>query len=108
VQKKVSLFNEDVEKFNSCYHLSDILSLINSFENKSNLKGVLGENTDPRAIPMLEEKMLLRPIDLSEEKGNGFFRPLPSLKEIQKPLRLLINLSFHAHGPEIQKKMRPQ
>lgn len=108
VQKKVSLFNEDVEKFNSCYNLSEILSLINSFENKSDLKGVLGENTDPRAIPMLEEKMLLRPLDLSEEKGNGFFRPLPSLKEIQKPLRLLINLSFHAHGPEIQKMMRPQ
>ena len=68
-QKKVDLFNEDLTQFTSCYNLSDILSLIHSFENRDDLKGVLGENTDPRAIPLLEEKLILRPLDSDHERG---------------------------------------
>jgi hypothetical protein len=104
LQKKISLFNEELTNFTSSYNLSDILSLIHSFENRDDLKGVLGENTDPRAIPLLEEKLMLRPLELGHE-GEAVFRPLPSLKEIQKPLELLIDLTFQVHCPEIKKML---
>jgi hypothetical protein len=105
MQKKVILFNEDVEKFNSCYNLSDILSLIKSFENKSDLKGVLGENTDPRAVPMLEEKLILKPLDLSGG-GAAAIQTLPPLKDILGPLKQLILQTFNCHFSEIKKTIR--
>jgi hypothetical protein len=105
LQKKWRLFNEDLAKFNSSYNLSDILSLIHSLESRDDLKGVLGENTDPRAVPLLEEKMRLKPLGLGHE-GEGFLRPLPPLKEIQRPLKLLIELTFYSHCPEIKKILR--
>ena len=104
LQKKMSLFNEELNNFTTRYNLSDILSLIHSFENRDDLKGVLGENTDPRAIPLLEEKLMLRPIEISRE-GEEFLRPLPPIKEIQKPLNLLIDLTFQGHCPEIKKML---
>ena len=104
LQKKVSLFNEDLTNFNSSYNLSDILSLIHSLENRDDLKGVLGENTDPRAVPLLEEKLMLRPLELGQE-GETLLRPLPPIKEIQKPLKLLIDLTFHGHCQEIKKML---
>ncbi|MBI4764369.1 MAG: hypothetical protein HY787_07175 [Deltaproteobacteria bacterium] len=105
-QKKVGLFNEDLAQFTSCYNLSDILSLVHSVENRDDLRGVLGENSDPRAIPLLEEKMILKSIDPGREEG-AFLRPLPPLKEIQSPLKLLLDLAFQTHCSEIKKKLQP-
>ncbi len=105
-QKKVDLFNEDLNQFTSCYSLSDILSLTHSFESRDDLKGVLGENSDPRAIPLLEEKMILRPIDPGRG-GGAFLQPLPPLKEIQNPLKLLLDLAFQTHCSEIKNKLQP-
>jgi hypothetical protein len=105
-QKKVSLYNEDLAKFTSCYNLSDILSLIHSFENRDDLKGVLGENTDPRTVPLLEEKLILRPMDLGRERET-LLRPLPPLKDIKNSLKLLLDLAFQAHGSEIKKMLLP-
>jgi hypothetical protein len=104
LQKKVILFNEELSNFTSCYNLSDILSLIHSFENRDDLKGVLGENTDPRAVPLLEEKLMLRPLEFGHG-GEDYLRPLPPIKEIQKPLKLLIDLTFQGHCPEIKKRL---
>jgi len=104
LKKKAGLFHEDLAKFKSSYNLSDILSLINSIENRDDLKGVLGENTDPYAVPLLEEKLILRPLDFSNE-GAAFLRPLPPMKEIQKPLKLLIDLAFHTHCSEIKNTL---
>ena len=103
-QKKVSLFNEDLIKFTTCYNLSDILSLIHSFENRDDVKGILGENTDPRTVPLLEEKLILRPINPGGE-GEALGRPLPPLKEIQKALDLLLGLTFQAYCADIKKKV---
>jgi hypothetical protein len=105
-QKKVDLFNEDLTQFISCYNLTDILSLIHSFENRDDLKGVLGENSDPRAIPLLEEKLILRPIDPGRGEG-ALIRPLPPLKDIQNPLKLLMDLAFQSHCSEIKQKIQP-
>jgi hypothetical protein len=102
-QKKVSLYNEDLAKFTTCYNLSDILSLIHSFENRDDLKGILGENSDPRTVPLLEEKLILRPIKPGLER-EALLRPLPPLKEIQKPLDLLLGLTFQAYCSDIKRK----
>lgn len=106
LQKKVSLFNEELNHFNSCFNLSDILSLIHSFENRDDLKGVLGDNTDPLAVPLLEKKLMLKPLELDPE-GETLLRPLPPIKEIQGPLKLLIDLAFQGHCPEIKKMLGP-
>lgn len=105
LQKKVDLFNEDLTQFNSGYNLSDILSFIHSLENRDDMKGVLGENRDPRAIPLLEEKMILRGIDQARG-GKAFLRPLPSLKEIKNPLKLLLDLAFQSHCSEIKDQLQ--
>jgi hypothetical protein len=105
-QKKVALFNEDLTKFISSYNLSDILSLIHSFENRDDLKGVLGENSNPLAIPLLEEKLILRPIDPVPGE-EALIQPLPALKEILVPLKLLLDLAFQSHCSEIKKKLQP-
>jgi hypothetical protein len=106
LQRKKRLFNEDLAKFTSGYNLSDVLSLVRSFENRDDLKGVLGENTDPQAVPLLEEKLILRPIDLVPEE-EALFRPLPPRKEIQNPLKLLIDLAYQSHCSEIKKMILP-
>jgi hypothetical protein len=101
-EKRVGLYNEDLAKFTTSYNLSDILSLIHSLENREEWKGVLGENTDPRTVPLLEEKLILRPIDPGQEEA-ALLRPLPPFKEVQKPLDLLIDLAFQAHCSDIKK-----
>ncbi|MGA3083273.1 MAG: hypothetical protein ABSE95_00585 [Thermodesulfobacteriota bacterium] len=105
LQKQAILFNEDLTKFKSSYSLSDILSLIKSIEGADGLKGVLGENTDPRSVPLLEEKLLLRPLDFSREKM-PILRPLPSVTDIEEPLNRFIDQTFQNHGSEIKKALR--
>ena len=58
LEKKVRLYNEDLAKFSLSYSLQEILAFIKAIEGSSELKGVLGENTDPRAVPELEKKMM--------------------------------------------------
>ena len=105
LQKKVDLFNEDLIQFNACYQLSEILSFIHSLDSRDDLKGVLGESRDPRAIPLLEEKMVLKPID-QNRRGGAFLRPLPPIKVIQTPLKLLLDLAFQSHCSEIKDKLQ--
>ncbi len=105
LQKQAALFNEDLTKFKSSYSLPDILSLIKSIEGADGLKGVLGENTDPRSVPLLEEKLLLRPLDFSREKVL-VLRALPNVTEIQEPLNRLIDQTFQTHRSEIKKALR--
>jgi hypothetical protein len=100
-KKKADLFNEDLNKFSSNYQLSDILALVHSIEIRDDLKGVLGENIDPRTIPLLEEKLVLKPIGLDREEG--WLQPLPPLKEVRTSLKLLLDQAFQAHCPEIKK-----
>jgi hypothetical protein len=66
---------------------------------------VLGENTDPRSVPLLEEKLLLRPLDFSREKM-PILRPLPSVTDIEEPLNRFIDQTFQNHGSEIKKALR--
>lgn len=105
LQREAALFNEDLTKFKSSYSLSEILSLIKSIEGADGLKGVLGENSDPQSIPLLEEKLVLRPLDFSREKV-PVFRALPPINEIQKPLNRLIDQTFKNHCSEIKKFLR--
>ena len=107
LQRKAALFNEDLTKFQSSYSLSEILSLIKSIEGVDDLKGVLGENTDPRSVSLLEEKLVLKPLDFSREKV-PVIRALPTLTEIQEPLNRLIDQTFKNHCSEIKKALRDE
>ena len=102
LQKGVGLFNEDLGKFNGCYNLAEILSLTKAIENSDDLKGVLGQNTDPRAVPELEKKLLLRPLDLSQA-GIASLDPLPPLREIRASLKEQIDDLYRRQGPEIKR-----
>ena len=104
LEKQVVLFNEDLAKFNTSFCLSDILSFIKALDGVDGLKGVLGENTDPRAVPLLEEKLLLRPLQLSRQ-GLPPLLPLPSLKEIKGPLGKCLDRTYSEHCPEIKEMM---
>jgi hypothetical protein len=104
-KKKVLLFNEDLAKFESSYNLSDILSLAGNLESDDGQKGVLGENTDPRSVPLLEKKLILRPLVYSVEKIT-LFRSLPALDEIKKPLEDLIDQTFEDYGGKIKKILK--
>jgi hypothetical protein len=104
LEKQVALFNEDLAKFNTSFCLTDILSFIKALDGVDGLKGVLGENTDPRAVPLLEEKLLLRPLQLSRE-GLPPLLSLPALKEIKGPLRRCLDRTYSEHCPEIKEMM---
>jgi hypothetical protein len=105
LQKKGDLFNEELVRFQARFNLLDILSFIKSIETLDDLKGVLGENTDYRAIPALEKAMVLSPFTLSIGKATGI-RTLPPLAEIEKPLDHLIDQSFQNQRSEIKKRLR--
>jgi hypothetical protein len=105
LQKKTELFNEDLKAFNTCFNLSEILSLTNVLEERDDLKCVLGENRDPQAIPLLEEKLAIKPLDLNAA-GSPVPPPLPAVKDIKKPLSLLIDLTFRKYCSEIKKTMQ--
>ena len=102
LQKGVGLFNEDLGKFNCCYNLAEILSLTKAIEKSDDLKGVLGQNSDPRAVPELEKKLLLRPLDLSQA-GIASLDPLPPLREIRASLKKQIDDLYQRQGPEIKR-----
>jgi hypothetical protein len=102
LQKRVGLFNEDLGKFNGSFNLAEILSFIKAIENSDDLKGVLGQNTDPRAVPELEKKLLLRPLDLSRS-GIASLEPLPPLREIRANLTGQIDGVYQQQGPEIKR-----
>lgn len=102
LQKRVELFNEEVNRFQSSCNLLEILSFIKSLENLDDLKGILGNNSDPRTIPALEEKLLIKPLDLARE-GGDVLPILPPLMEIQRPLEGLIDQTFQTHCSEIKK-----
>jgi hypothetical protein len=106
LQKKGNLFNEELVQFQARFNLLDILSFIKSIESLDDLKGVLGENTDCRAIPALEKTMVLKPFTLSIGKAAAGIRILPPLAEIEKPLDDLIDQSFQNHCSEIKKRLR--
>jgi hypothetical protein len=104
LQKRVDLFNEELIRFQSSCNLLEVLSFIKSLENLDDLKGVLGNNSDPRTIPALEEKLLIKPLDLAGE-GGEVLRTLPPLMEIQRPLEGLIDQTFQIHCSEIKKRL---
>lgn len=105
LQKKADLFNEELAKFQSCYNLLDILSFVKSIDSHDELKGVLGNNTHPFAIPDLEKKMILKPLDLSQE-GGDVLPVLPPWAEIRGPLERIIDQAYQRYCPEIKKRVR--
>lgn len=105
LQRKGDLFNEDLAGFQSRFNLWDILSFIKSIERLDDLKGVLGENTDYRAIPALEKAMILNPFRLPP--GNEtLLRALPRLSDIKAPLNEFIDHVFQNQCSEIKKRLR--
>ncbi len=105
LEKRVRLFNEDLAKFSLSYSLQEILAFIKAIEGSGELKGVLGENTDPRAVPELEKKLMLPSLDPS---GLGFseFKPLPKLSQIRGPLYSLVKQAFRLKGEEIKSCLK--
>jgi hypothetical protein len=105
LQKRVHFFNEELAQFQAAFNLLEILAFIKSIEISDDLKGVLGNNSDPLAIKALEEKMNIKSLDLSREGGN-ILQTLPPLSRIQRSLEKLIDQTFHDHCSEIKKKWR--
>ena len=103
--KRADLFNEELAAFQARFNWSDILAFIKNIENRNDLKGVLGENTDPRALPALEKTMVIKPLSFTRP-GEHRLRALPPLKEIQKSLNYIINQTFQNHCPEIKKRLK--
>jgi hypothetical protein len=103
LQKRVDLFNEELARFQSSFNLLEILSFVKTIENRDDLKGILGNNSHPGALPDLEEKMTIKPLDLSRE-GGDFLRALPPLSRIKKPLEQLIDLTYPVYCSKIKKK----
>jgi hypothetical protein len=102
---KVRLYNEDLAKFSRSYSLQEILAFIKAIEGSSELKGVLGENTDPRAIPELEKKLMLKSVDFSG-LGLSQVKPLPKLSQIRDPLRALVKQAFSRNGEQIKSCLK--
>jgi len=105
LEKKVRLYNEDLAKFSLSYSLQEILAFIKAIEGTSELKGVLGENTDPRAVPELEKKLMLKSLDPSV-LGLSEVKPLPKLSQIREPLRALVKQAFRRNGEEIKSCLK--
>jgi hypothetical protein len=105
LEKKVRLHNEEVVKFSAAYSLQEILAFIKAIERSSELKGVLGENTDPRAVPELEKKMMFKSLDLT---GLGLFevKPLPKLSQIRESLRVLVKQAFRRNEELIKSCLK--
>ena len=105
LEQKVRLHNEDLAKFSLSYSLQEILSFIKAIEGSSALKGVLGENTDPRAVPELEKKLMLKSLDPS---GLGLteIKPLPKLSQIRESLRRLVKQAFRRNGEQIKSCLK--
>jgi|GEM_PF-2398954 len=95
---KGKLFNEDLTHFNTSFSLSEILSLTSALKEVDDAKCVLGENCEPEAVPHLEEKLRLTPLNLDESS----LPYLPPLKTILKPLKELIRGAFRKYGEEIE------
>jgi hypothetical protein len=102
---KVRLYNEDLAKFSAAFSLQEILAFIKAIEGSSELKGVLGENTDPRAVPELEKKMMLKSLDASG-LGLAEVKPLPTLSLIREPLRALVKQAFLQNGEKIKSCLK--
>jgi hypothetical protein len=102
---RVKMYNEELSEFQGRFNLLDILSFVKAMNNLDNLKGVLGDNSDPRAIPALEKTMVLKPIKLEEEVA-FLIGPMPPLIEVQKPLRRLVGQAFQNHSAEIKKRLQ--
>ena len=105
LEKKVRLYNEDLAKFSLSYSLQEILAFIKAIEGSSELKGVLGENTDPRAVPELERKLMLKSLDPST-LGLSEVKPLPKLSQIREPLRALVKQAFRRNTEEIKSCLK--
>jgi hypothetical protein len=104
-QKKISLHNEDVVQFGASFNLTEILSFLKALEGADELKGVLGENLDPRAVPELEEKLRVRVIPTGPP-GSSAPKPLPEFKAIRETLRDLANRSFEEQSRQIRDCLR--
>jgi hypothetical protein len=105
LEKKVRLYNEDLSKFSLSYSLQEILAFIKAIEGSSELKGVLGENTDPRAVPELEKKMMIKALD-PVGLGLSEVKPLPKLIQIREQLRALLKGAFRRNEEEIKSCLK--
>ncbi|MBI5586510.1 MAG: hypothetical protein HY892_22085 [Deltaproteobacteria bacterium] len=105
-QKKVALHNEEVVQFGISFNLTEILSFIKALEGADELKGVLGENLDPRAVPELEQKLQMKVIPPGSP-GAREPKPLPEFKGIRDGLRALADRSFDQQAGEIKACLRP-
>jgi hypothetical protein len=104
-RKKISLHNEEVVNFGASFNLTEILSFMKALEGADELKGVLGENLDPRAVPELEQKLRMKVIP-SGPQGAFALKPLPELQEIREALRNLAHRSFEEQSKEIRACLR--
>jgi hypothetical protein len=104
-QKKVALHNEEVIRFGHSFNLSEILGFIKALEGADELKGVLGENLDPRAVPELEQKLHLKVIPPGGPEGREP-KPLPEFKAVRESLRSLADRSYERHAREIKACLR--
>jgi hypothetical protein len=104
-QKKISLHNEDVVQFGASFNLTEILSFLKALEGADELKGVLGENLDPRAVPELEEKLRVR-VNPTGPPGSPAPKPLPEFKAIRETLRDLANRSYEEQSRQIRDCLR--
>jgi hypothetical protein len=105
LENKVRLHNEDLAKFSLAYSLQEILAFIKAIEGSSALKGVLGENADPRAVPELEKKLMLKSLDPSG-LGLNEVKPLPTLSQIRESLRSLVIQAFRRNQEQIKSCLK--
>lgn len=105
LKKKALLYNEALAKFSVSYSLQEILAFIKAIEGSSELKGVLGENTDPRAVPELEKKLMLKALDPSG-LGLSEIKPLPKLSQIRESLLSLTKQAFRRNEEQIKSCLK--